>query len=137
MTTVVVGVALFTDGPAGPADPAGRRVLAACRAAPPELAGRWEFPGGKVEPGETDAEALLRECREELGVEVELGPPLGEVVLPSGAPLRVWRGRVVAGVPLPLEHRELRWLSAAQLDDVPWIPADLPLVDALRPLLAG
>ena len=52
------------------------RVLACARAHPPELAGFWEFPGGKVEPGETEVEALVRECVEEIGVRVEVGERL-------------------------------------------------------------
>ena len=113
------------------------RVLAAQRAAPPELAGRWEFPGGKVEPGESETAALVRECREELGVEVELDARLGEdlPVELGGAVLRVWTGRIVAGTPAATEHAALRWLDPAELDEVDWLPADRPLLDALRPLL--
>jgi 8-oxo-dGTP diphosphatase len=122
---VVVGAALV--------DGAGR-VLAAQRAAPPELAGRWEFPGGKVEPGESETAALVRECREELGVEVELVARLGEdlPVELGGAVLRVWTGRIVAGTPAATEHAALRWLDASELDDVDWLPADRPLLDLLR-----
>jgi 8-oxo-dGTP diphosphatase len=125
---VVVGAALL-DGEG--------RVLAAQRAAPPELAGRWEFPGGKVEPGESETAALVRECREELGVEVELDARLGEdlPVELGGAVLRVWTGRIVAGTPAATEHAALRWLDPAELDEVDWLPADRPLLDALRPLL--
>src|SRR3954470_21931599 len=64
---VIVAAAIVTDG----------RVLACERSAPPEVAGRWEFPGGKVEPGETDQQALVRECAEELGVRVEVGGRVG------------------------------------------------------------
>jgi len=124
----VVGAALL-DGEG--------RVLAAQRAAPPELAGRWEFPGGKVEPGESETAALVRECREELGVEVELDARLGEdlPVELGGAVLRVWTGRIVAGTLAATEHAALRWLDPAELDEVDWLPADRPLLDALRPLL--
>jgi len=121
----IVGAAIL-DG--------GSRVLAAQRSAPPALAGRWEFPGGKVEPGEPDTDALVRECREELGVAVEVLDRLGQdVVLPGGtAVLRVWTARLVAGVPAAREHLALRWLAPHELDDVPWLAPDLPLVDALR-----
>jgi 8-oxo-dGTP diphosphatase len=122
---VVVGAALL--------DGAGR-VLAAQRAGPPELAGRWEFPGGKVEPGEAELAALIRECAEELGVAVRLDARLGPdlPVQGGGGVLRVWTGRIVAGAPVAREHRALRWLAIGELDDVDWLPADRPLVDLLR-----
>lgn len=115
------------------------RVLAAQRAEPPELAGGWEFPGGKVEPGETPEDGVLRECREELSVEIELGYRLGrDIRVGNGtAVLRVWTARIRSGTPIALEHKELRWLAGEELFDVPWLPADLPLVLALGRLLRG
>ncbi len=131
------------------------RLLAARRTAPPAFAGQWEFPGGKVEPGEGHEAALHRELAEELGVEVRLGP---EVVgaTPEGWPLnekaamRVWFAEVTAGVPAALEdHDELRWIALDEgvLDErpagpgqsgeeLPWIPADYPIVAAVRSLAA-
>jgi 8-oxo-dGTP diphosphatase len=121
---LVVAVALVDDA---------RRVLACRRTEPPAFAGLWEFPGGKVEDGEDELAALVRECREELDVEIEVGPLLGEVPLASpGWTLRVWFGRVCEGQPRAVEHGALRWLSAAELDEVEWLPADAPLVAALR-----
>jgi len=124
----VVGGALVRDG----------RVLASRRTEPPRLAGLWEFPGGKVEPGEDDATALVRELREELRVEVVVGARLGED-LPIGptAVLRVYVCALVSGEPALVDHDEHRWLGADELLDVPWIPVDLPLVEQLRPLLTG
>ena len=123
----VVGAALLRDG----------RVLASRRTEPPRLAGLWEFPGGKVEPGESDAQALVRELREELQVEVEVGEQVGDA-LPIGetAVLRIYLCRLVSGEPALVDHDAHRWLSAAELRDVPWIPVDLPVVEQLRPLLA-
>ncbi|RBY85316.1 (deoxy)nucleoside triphosphate pyrophosphohydrolase [Blastococcus sp. TF02A-26] len=128
----VVGVALVE----------GDRVLVAQRADGP-FAGCWEFPGGKVEAGESDLEGLVRECREELGVEVAPQAFLGEVpldgVVGGGAPgastLRVWWGRVAAGVVTPHEHTELRWLRSEELDGLDWIAADRPLLPAVAGLL--
>src|SRR5205085_11338803 len=113
-----------------------RSVLAGRRVGPPHLAGRWEFPGGKVEDGETDEEALVRELREELGIEAVVAERLG-VDLPIGetAILRVYVCRIVSGEPQLVDHDEHRWLTAEELDDVPWIEVDLPLLPDLRSLL--
>nr|ADM46379.1 hydrolase [Streptomyces sp. CS] len=117
---VVVGGAVFDAG----------RLLAARRSAPPELAGRWELPGGKAEPGESPEQALVRELREELGVEVEPLEPLpGEWALASGLVLRVWTARLVSGEPQTLEdHDELRWLTPDRVHEVDWLDADRPAV---------
>jgi 8-oxo-dGTP diphosphatase len=118
---------------------ANGRVLACERAAPPEVAGRWEFPGGKVEPGETDAQALVRECAEELGVRVEVGARVGpDVPLAHGrAVLRVFAVTLLDGdQPRALEHTAIRWLGPDELDSVPWLPADRPIVAELPVLLA-
>lgn len=109
------------------------RVLAARRSAPPATAGGWEFPGGKVEPGESPTAALIRECREELGVTVRVGELLGSADIAAELVLRVYAAVLEAGEPQPLEdHDELRWLTAAELDDVAWLPADRPVLAALR-----
>lgn len=116
------------------------RVLACERSAPPEVAGRWEFPGGKVEPGESDEAALARECAEELGVRVRVGERVGpDVPLAHGrAVLRVFRVTLLDGdVPRALEHAAMRWLGPDELTSVPWLPADAPIVAELPTLLAG
>jgi 8-oxo-dGTP diphosphatase len=112
------------------------RVLGACRSAPPELAGWWEFPGGKVEPGESERAALVRECREELGVDIAVGPLLGTAPLGAEWQLRLYRGELTSGQPQALQdHGELRWLDAGELDSVPWLPADRPLLTAVAKAL--
>jgi 8-oxo-dGTP diphosphatase len=119
---IVVGAAIVRHG----------RVLAARRAVPADLAGRWEFPGGKVEPGESDVDGLTRECREELGVQIGVGELFGCIESPGFA-LRVYLAELIAGEPQPLaDHDELRWLAAAELENVAWLPADRPLIAALR-----
>jgi 8-oxo-dGTP diphosphatase len=113
------------------------RLLAARRSAPAALAGRWEFPGGKVEPGEEHLAALHRELDEELGVTVAVGDELpgphdGGWAITSKHRMRVWFARLQDGAPEPLEdHDELRWLTAAELDDVPWLDGDVQIVTAL------
>ncbi|MFH8755521.1 (deoxy)nucleoside triphosphate pyrophosphohydrolase [Streptomyces atroolivaceus] len=125
--SVVVAGAVFCGG----------RLLAARRSAPPELAGRWELPGGKLEPGESGEQALVRELREELGVETE---PLeripGEWPLKPGYVLRVWTVRLLSGEPSPLEdHDELRWLAPEEAGTVDWLDQDRPAVaEAVRRL---
>ncbi len=120
-----------------------RTLLAARRTEPAELAGGWELPGGKLEPGEDFQTALHRELAEELGVQVELG---AELLAPDGAgwPLspsyrmRVWLARVTDGVPAPIEaHDALRVLSAGEWLDVGWLPHDAPIVEALIARASG
>jgi 8-oxo-dGTP diphosphatase len=114
-------------------------LLAARRTEPPHLAGGWELPGGKVEPGEDPATALHRELAEELGVRVEIGdevpgpdPGLAGWPLPPQHRMRVWLVRVIAGRPEPIEdHDAIRILGPGQWLDVDWLPADIPIVRAL------
>jgi 8-oxo-dGTP diphosphatase len=121
----------------------GDRVLVAQRHGGP-YDGRWEFPGGKVEPGESEIAGLVRECREELGLDVAPQAFVGEVVLDgvvAGGPraastMRLWWARAVGGRADALEHAELRWVRGDELDALDWIPADRPLLPAVRTLLA-
>ena len=121
----VVGAAVVRDG----------RVLASRRTEPERLAGLWEFPGGKVEPGESDEAALARELVEELGVRAVVGARFGpDLPIGDAAVLRVYLAGFV-GEPDLIDHDAHRWLAVDELDSVPWIPVDLPLVDLLREVL--
>jgi 8-oxo-dGTP diphosphatase len=126
---VVVG-AVILDG--------GGRVLAARRHSPPELAGSWEFPGGKVEPGEADAVAVVREVYEELGVVVEVLERIeGQWEIRDGLRLRLFTARIREGSVTPgPDHDAVMWVAYDELDRVTWTPADraaLPaVVGALR-----
>lgn len=121
-TQIVVAGAVIAESAAG------RAVLIAQRRRPPELAGRWELPGGKVMPGESESAALARELGEELGLDVDairVGERLGgDVVLDSGLTLRAYRVSLARGEPHPHDHQALRWVTAVQLADVDWVPAD-------------
>lgn len=107
---------------------AGRTVLIAQRRHPPELAGRWELPGGKVMPGESESAALARELSEELGLDPEaitVGERLGaDVVLNPQMTLRAYLVILIRGEPRPDDHQALRWVTAVQLGDIDWVPAD-------------
>ena len=118
------------------------RLLSARRTEPSALAGGWELPGGKVEPGEEPLAALHREVREELGVTVRVGEqvrgPLCGATWPLGDryEMLVWLAEVLEGDPSPLEdHDELRWLGVDDLRDVAWLPADLPIVEQIEAMV--
>ena len=121
---VVVAAAIERDG----------RYLVARRTRPADVAGRWEFPGGKVEPGETEEQALAREIREELGVEIAMGERVpGEWPLHGDLVLHLYRATLAGGEPMPLEqHDEIRWVTSAEFDSVDWLPSDIDAVRSLR-----
>ncbi len=111
-------------------DDAGR-LLACKRPEGKHLGGKWEFPGGKLEPGEDPAAALVRELEEELGIVVVPGEPLTPIVWDYGrGPIRLHPllCRIASGVPHPHEHSEIRWCEAGKLGALDWAEADLPIL---------
>jgi 8-oxo-dGTP diphosphatase len=119
----VVGAVLVQDA----------HVLAARRSRAPRC---WEFPGGKVEAGETPQLALERECREELGVDVRALARIA-TARDDRVELALWHAVLVSGTPAALhDHDALRWLSAAELDEPDWLPIDRSMLDAVRALLS-
>ena len=100
-------------------------------------AGRWELPGGKVEPGEDDATALARELSEELDLRVTVDALLGEAVTSAGAGELRLVAYLVTSLDMPVlhEHDAARWLTADTLEDVVWADGDVPLLPALRAAL--
>nr|WP_179725503.1 NUDIX domain-containing protein [Saccharopolyspora hordei] len=126
---VVVGAAIVHKG----------RLLAQRRSYPAPDAGRWELPGGRVEPGEDEPAAVVRECREELAVDVRPTGRIGtDVPLSNGMLLRIHAAELVdpTAVPRAVEHHEVRWVAAEELADLDWLDADRVLVHSLRELLA-
>ena len=113
----------------------GERFLACQR--PPEKARGllWEFVGGKVEPGESGPEALLRECREELGVELKVGGAFMDVThaYPDlTVHLTLYEAEIEQGVPQRIEHHDLRWVTVEEMDQLEFCPADQVFLEELR-----
>jgi 8-oxo-dGTP diphosphatase len=125
---IVVATALVRDG----------RVLVAQRTRPPELAGLWELPGGGVEPGESEAAAVARECREELGIRVRALGRVGADIPIAAGTLRVHLAELLPGSaePVAAEHAALRWVGRAELDGVDWVSADRAVLPDLATVLA-
>jgi 8-oxo-dGTP diphosphatase len=97
----------------------------------------WEFAGGKVEPGETKEQALIRECREELAVTLEVGEAFMDVAheYPDlSVHLTVFHARIIDGEPRKIEHKELRWITPAELSKYEFCPADQEIIARLSRL---
>ncbi|OFO33128.1 DNA mismatch repair protein MutT [Corynebacterium sp. HMSC075D04] len=123
-TIEVVGAVIIQDG----------RIFAAKRGKGKSMAGFWEFPGGKIEPGESPQAALARELKEELRIEAEVGEfvvttrhDTGDVVVE----LSTYICELVSGTPILTDHEEVRWVAANKLSDLTWAPADIPTVELL------
>ena len=128
-----------------------RLCLVARRAEHVRSPGCWEFPGGKVEPGEDARAALVREIHEELDIEIEAGDFLGRglAALPGRFPeemrrtpertiaLDVYACRWLSGTLKLTDHDAVRWIQASQVDQLLWAPADVPILDTLREVLSG
>ena len=129
MTTLhVVGAALIHD----------RKCLVAQRSLAMSLPGKWEFPGGKVEPGESPEAALAREIHEELGLTVRVSRFLGRGTAPIGdrlITLDVYAAHITGGALTLREHAKVTWAGAEQLEEFDWAEADIPSVEPVRAYL--
>ena len=115
----------------------GDRVLATQRGYGDQTDG-WEFPGGKVEEGETPQEALKREIEEELKTEIEVGEYLTTIEheYPKfHLSMKCYWARIIEGKPVLLEHEAARWLSRDELDSVAWLPADVTIIELVKQAL--
>ena len=113
----------------------GDRFMACQRPAHKARGLLWEFVGGKVEPGETKEEALVRECREELGVTIAVGDVFMEVehVYPDlTVHLTLFHARIVEGVPQKLEHNDIQWITTKEIDQFTFCPADEEILQKLK-----
>ena len=126
MKTIHVVAAVIRDGEG--------RIFATQRGYGPYKDG-WEFPGGKIEPGETPEEALKREIREELDTEIEVGEPAGRIEYDYPEfhlSMDCFFCVLLSGAPILKEHEAAKWLSREELDSVAWLPADLSLIERLK-----
>ena len=113
----------------------GDRFLACQRPAHKARGLLWEFVGGKVEPGETKEEALIRECQEELAVTVSVGEVFMEVThqYPDlTVHLTLYHAAIAAGVPQKIEHNDIRWITVEEIDRYPFCPADDVILERLK-----
>jgi len=126
----VVGAAILNGG----------TCLVAQRGRQMSLPLKWEFPGGKVKIGEPPADALRREIAEEFGIEIQVHEFIGQgssEIRGRTIRLDVYRAEILSGELSPLEHQEIRWVDAEDLMRLDWAEADIPVLPAVRRLLAG
>ena len=115
----------------------GNRFMACQRPAHKARGLLWEFVGGKVDPGETKEQALIRECREELNITVSVGDVFMEVIheYPDlTVELTLFHAAIAQGTPEKLEHNDIRWITVDEIDQYDFCPADTEILERLKQL---
>ncbi len=112
----------------------GSKILICRRGEGKNCSGMWEFPGGKREKGETGEQALERECMEELGIKISVGPILAETVYEypqSRIHLCLYEAKIIEGIPVCLDHSKILWVKEHNLTEYDFCPADVKLIHIL------
>lgn len=113
----------------------GEKIIFATERGYGEFKGGWEFPGGKIEPGETPQQALCREIMEELDTKIQVGDLIDTIEYDYPAfhlSMDCFWCEVISGNLVLKEHEAARWLTSDELDSVEWLPADVTLIDKIR-----
>jgi 8-oxo-dGTP diphosphatase len=111
------------------------KFLSAKRTPGKHLTGHWEFPSGKIEPGESPEQCLKRELKEEFTIETEIGEFVAESIFDYGDKrirLLAYKVKHLSGEFQLIDHDEIRWLPIEELDSLRWAPADIPIIEALK-----
>jgi 8-oxo-dGTP diphosphatase len=120
----VVGAVIVNEG----------KILCAQRGENQSLSLKWEFPGGKIEAGETSQEALKREILEEMNCTIKIGDQIEHTIYEYDfgvVHLTTFYCKLIEGTPILSEHAAIRWLQAAELDSLDWAPADIPAIEKI------
>ena len=129
-TVHVVGAIIENDN---------NEILCALRGPEMTLPNYWEFPGGKIENGETKEEALKREIQEELGCVIEVFDHVEDTTYEYEkviVRLETFKSKIISGTPMLTEHAEIKWVSREELPSLNWAPADIPAIEKLTNLIS-